>query len=228
MTGPVWLSWPLAALMAGSALYHLARLVTARHLGVPRRYDGDATHLVMSLAMAAMLVVPLSAGSAAAGFAVLLVPAAWFARGTLHALVQARSIGQPARQLAMGAAMLFMLGVSAGPASAATGSGPHAGMAGLHGMHAMAGLPGSAAGGGLLGGVTWSVGSTAVGLLVVLALVAAVQARELQVAVTGRPARVDDRAPGHSAPLLLARGPGLACQLAMSVAMAYMLALMLG
>ena len=101
----------------------------------------------------------------------------------------------------MGAAMLFMLGVSAGPASAATGSGPHAGMAG------MAGMPGSAAGGGLLGGVTWSVGSTAVGLLVVLA-VAAVQARELQVAV--------------------ARGPGLACQLAMSVAMAYMLALMLG
>ena len=225
MTGPVWLSWPLAALMAGSALYHLARLVTARHLGVPRRYDGDATHLVMSLAMAAMLVVPLSAGSAAAGFAVLLVPAAWFARGTLHALVQARSIGQPARQLAMGAAMLFMLGVSAGPASAATGSGPHAGMAGMHGM---AGMPGSAAGGGLLGGVTWSVGSTAVGLLVVLALVAAVQARELQVAVTGRPARVDDRAPGHSAQLLLARGPGLACQLAMSVAMAYMLALMLG
>ena len=219
MTGPVWLSWPLAALMAGSALYHLARLVTARHLGVPRRYDGDATHLVMSLAMAAMLVVPLSAGSAAAGFAVLLVPAAWFARGTLHALVQARSIGQPARQLAMGAAMLFMLGVSAGPASAATGSGPHAGMAGMHG---------GAAGGGLLGGLTWSVGSTAVGLLVVLALVAAVQARELQVAVTGRPARVDDRAPGHSAPLLLARGPGLACQLAMSVAMAYMLALMLG
>ncbi len=224
MTGPVWLSWPLAALMAGSALYHVARLVTARHLGVPRRYDGDATHLVMSLAMAAMLVVPLSAGSAAAGFAVLLVPAAWFARGTLHALVQARSIGQPARQLAMGAAMLFMLGVSAGPASAATGSGPHAGMAGMHGM---AGLPGSAAGGGLLGGVTWSVGSTAVGLLVVLALVAAVQARELQVAVAGRPAGLD-RAPGHSAQLLLARGPGLACQLAMSVAMAYMLALMLG
>ena len=223
MTGPVWLSWPLAALMAGSALYHVARLVTARHLGVPRRYDGDATHLVMSLAMAAMLVVPLSAGSAAAGFAVLLVPAAWFARGTLHALVQARSIGQPARQLAMGAAMLFMLGVSAGPASAATGSGPHAGMAGMHGM---AGMPGSAAGGGLLGGVTWSVGSTAVGLLVVLAVVAAVQARELQVAVAGRPAL--DRAPGHSAQLLLARGPGLACQLAMSVAMAYMLALMLG
>ena len=223
MTGPVWLSWPLAALMAGSALYHVARLVTARHLGVPRRYDGDATHLVMSLAMAAMLVVPLSAGSAAAGFAVLLVPAAWFARGTLHALLQARSIGQPARQLAMGAAMLFMLGVSAGPASAATGSGPHAGMAGMHGM---AGLPGSAAGGGLLGGVTWSVGSTAVGLLVVLAVVAAVQARELQVAVAGRPAL--DRAPGHSAQLLLARGPGLACQLAMSVAMAYMLALMLG
>lgn len=217
MTGPVWLSWPLAALMAGSALYHVARLVTARHLGVPRRYDGDATHLVMSLAMAAMLVVPLSAGSAAAGFAVLLVPAAWFARGTLHALVQARSIGQPARQLAMGAAMLFMLGVSAGPASAATGSGPHAGMAGMHG---------GAAGGGLLGGVTWSVGSTAVGLLVVLAVVAAVQARELQVAVAGRPAL--DRAPGHSAQLLLARGPGLACQLAMSVAMAYMLALMLG
>lgn len=223
MTGPVWLSWPLAALMAGSALYHVARLVTARHLGVPRRYDGDATHLVMSLAMAAMLVVPLSAGSAAAGFAVLLVPAAWFARGTLHALLQARSIGQPARQLAMGAAMLFMLGVSAGPASAATGSGPHAGMAGMHGM---AGMPGSAAGGGLLGGVTWSVGSTAVGLLVVLAVVAAVQARELQVAVAGRPAL--DRAPGHSAQLLLARGPGLACQLAMSVAMAYMLALMLG
>ena len=223
MTGPVWLSWPLAALMAGSALYHVARLVTARHLGVPRRYDGDATHLVMSLAMAAMLVVPLSAGAATAGFAVLLVPAAWFARGTLHALVQARSIGQPARQLAMGAAMLFMLGVSAGPASAATGSGPHAGMAGMHGM---AGLPGSAAGGGLLGGVTWSVGSTAVGLLVVLAVVAAVQARELHVAVVGRPAL--DRAPGHSAQLLLARGPGLACQLAMSVAMAYMLALMLG
>ena len=223
MTGPVWLSWPLAALMAGSALYHVARLVTARHLGVPRRYDGDATHLVMSLAMAAMLVVPLSAGSAAAGFAVLLVPAAWFARGTLHALLQARSIGQPARQLAMGAAMLFMLGVSAGPASAATGSGPHAGMAGMHGM---AGMPGSAAGGGLLGGVTWSVGSTAVGLLVVLAVVAAVQARELQVAVAGRPAL--DRAPGHSAQLLLARGPGLACQLAMSVAMSYMLALMLG
>ena len=147
------------------------------------------------------------------------MPAAWFARGTLQALVEARSYGQPARQLAMGVAMLFMLGVSAGPAAATTA--PHAGMSGGSGSGA------SADGIALLGGVTWSVGSTTVGLLVVVGLVAAAHVRELQVAAggPGQAAAVTRRRPGQ---LLLARRPGLACQLAMTVAMAYLLALMLG
>ena len=67
-----------AVLMVGSAVFHAGLLVAAGR--VPRRHphDLDLTHLVMSAAMAAMLVLPLGFGQATAWPMLVAVPAAWF------------------------------------------------------------------------------------------------------------------------------------------------------
>ena len=125
MTGPVWLSWPFAALMAASAVFHAARLVAARRAARAHRYDVDLTHLVMSGAMGVMLVLPVGSRQATTWSLVIAVPAGWFAARTVGAtrVGGVRALGGPARQLVMSAAMLFMLLVGSGSVAAAANTG---------------------------------------------------------------------------------------------------------
>src|SRR5665647_858427 len=78
MVGPIWLNWPFAGLMVISALYHAGRLVAARQCGRTQGYDDDLTHLVMSTAMAAMLVTSFGSHVAMAWSVVIGVPTLWF------------------------------------------------------------------------------------------------------------------------------------------------------
>lgn len=228
MVGPIWLSWLLASLMLFSALYHAGRVVAAgqrgRGLGFglgpthgPNHgYDDDLAHLVMSTAMAAMLVISFSAHIAMAWGVVIGVPLVWFILRACRVLTSggrsmtsggARAVIQPMQQVPMFAAMLFMLvvvGSSASVASAAsrvvTDGTATAGMA----------MPGMTMGGQVspdLGGSTWSVAVTSLVLVGVLCLVAVRHARQLRAAVATQ--RIS-----------------LGCQLAMSGTMIYLLALM--
>lgn len=228
MVGPIWLSWLLASLMLFSALYHGGRVVAAgqrgRGLGFglgpthgPHHgYHDDLAHLVMSTAMAAMLVISFSAHIAMAWGVVIGVPLVLFilragrvltAGGRSMTSGGARAVIQPMQQVPMFAAMLFMLvvvGSSAPAASAAsrvvTDGTAKAGMA----------MPGMTMGGQVspdLGGSTWSVAVTSLVLVGVLCLVAVRHARQLRAAVATQ--RIS-----------------LGCQLAMSGTMIYLLALM--
>lgn len=228
MVGPIWLSWLLASLMLFSALYHAGRVVAAgqrgRGLGFglgpthgPNHgYHDDLAHLVMSTAMAAMLVISFSAHIAMAWGVVIGVPLVWFilragrvvtSGGRSMTSGGARAVIQPMQQVPMFAAMLFMLAVvgsSAPTASAASGVVTD-GVA----APAMV-MPGMTMGGQVspdLGGSTWSVAVTSLVLVGVLCLVAVRHARQLRAAVATQ--RIS-----------------LGCQLAMSGTMIYLLALM--
>jgi hypothetical protein len=208
VTGPVWLSWPFAALMAASALFHAGRLVAARRAARPHRYDVDLTHLVMSGAMAVMLVLPVGSRQATTWSLGIAVPAGWFAARTVAAaqVGDFRALAGPARQLVMSAAMLFMLlvGVSSTASAATTG---------MNGMD-MGGMDMSGA-----RSAGWSSVSVASAAFVaVLGLVAGYYARELRVAGGVH----------RDGSWLLSRRPSLGCRLAMTSAMGYMLLLMLG
>ena len=210
MTGPVWLSWPFAALMAASAVFHAARLVAARRAARPHRYDVDLTHLVMSGAMAVMLVLPVGSRQATTWSLVIAVPAGWFAARTVAAAQVGgfRALAGPARQLVMSAAMLFMLLVGRQ----------------LHGVrrddrHDRDGHERRWTCAGHRAPAGWSsVSLTSAALVAVLGLVAGYYARELTVAVGVH----------RDGSWLLSRRPSLGCRLAMTSAMGYMLLLMIG
>jgi hypothetical protein len=209
VTGPVWLSWPFAALMGASAVFHAARLLAARRAARPHRYDVDLTHLVMSSAMAVMLVLPVGPRQATAWSLVIAVPAGWFTARTVSAaqVGDVRALGGPVRQLVMSAAMLFMLLVGGGSA-AASASGVAGTVLGMAGMD----MPGRDSTG-------WSpVALASAAFVALLGLVSGYYARELRVAVGV-----------HSdGTWLLSRRPSLGCRLAMTSAMGYLLVLMIG
>lgn len=244
MVGPIWLSWPFAGLMVISALYHAGRLVAARQSGRTHGYDDDLTHLVMSAAMAAMLVTSFGSHLAMAWSVVIGVPTLWFVLRAAMALASggrsllsggARALIQPLQHVPMCAATLFMLVVAGRSASTVA---PMA----MDGT-AMPGLamPGMATGGDIsqhLGGSTPSVAATSLVLVGVLCLVAARHAGQLRVAVATQhawsmPGRGDLQQPAggvflqqRASGLVLAPGLSLGCQLAMSATMIYMLVLM--
>ena len=231
MVGPIWLSWLLASLMLFSALYHAGRVVAAgqrgRGLGFglgpthgPHHgYDDDLAHLVMSTAMAAMLVISFSAHIAMAWGVVIGVPLVWFilragrvltSRGRSMTSGAARAAIQPMQQVPMFAAMLFMLVVAGSSASAAPAASAASRVVTDGTATAGMAMPGMTMGGQVspdLGGSTWSVAVTALVLVGVLCLVAVRHARQLRAAVATQ--RIS-----------------LGCQLAMSGTMIYLLALM--
>ncbi|HEX4698292.1 MAG TPA: DUF5134 domain-containing protein [Actinomycetes bacterium] len=133
MTGPAWLTWPLVLVVFGTGAFHAGRLLAARRQPSARRTDVDVSHLVMSVAMAAVLLRPAAGG--AAGWAVVVgLPAAWFAGRTADAALAGRveALGHAARQLAVAVVMLFMLSVPSRPS-------PSVGLAGF-GMVALLAL----------------------------------------------------------------------------------------
>lgn len=231
MVGPIWLSWLLASLMLFSALYHAGRVVAAgqrgRGLGFglgpthgPHHgYHDDLAHLVMSTAMAAMLVISFSAHIAMAWGVVIGVPLVWFilragrvltAGGRSMTSGGARAVIQPMQQVPMFAAMLFMLVVVGSSASAAPAASAASRVVTDGTATAGMAMPGMTMGGQVspdLGGSTWSVAVTSLVLVGVLCLVAVRHARQLRAAVATQ--RIS-----------------LGCQLAMSGTMIYLLALM--
>lgn len=231
MVGPIWLSWLLASLMLFSALYHAGRVVAAgqrgRGLGFglgpthgPHHgYHDDLAHLVMSTAMAAMLVISFSAHIAMAWGVVIGVPLVWFILRAGRVLTSggrsmtsggARAVIQPMQQVPMFAAMLFMLVVVGSSASAAPAASAASRVVTDGTATAGMAMPGMTMGGQVspdLGGSTWSVAVTSLVLVGVLCLVAVRHARQLRAAVATQ--RIS-----------------LGCQLAMSGTMIYLLALM--
>ena len=132
MGGPGWLADIFAALMLTVALYCAARLVAARWWRRLTELDTDATHVVMGVAMAGMLVSGLRTLSAGAWEGVFAAGAVWFGRGTLQARRGASASPwrclHPAPHIVECAAMLYMFLLL--PASPAV-RGAAAGMASL-------------------------------------------------------------------------------------------------
>jgi len=85
VTAPVWLSGCFAALMLAIAVYCVGRLVASRWWRRPTELDTDASHIVMGVAMAGMLVPGLRVLPATLWEGVFAAGAAWFGYQALHA-----------------------------------------------------------------------------------------------------------------------------------------------
>jgi hypothetical protein len=223
MAGPIWLDWIFATLMALAALFHAGRLLAARQHGPHRGCEADLTDLVMSSAMAVLLIINFGTHIPMTWALIIGLPTVWLIFRALRALTSKSSAAgssgalTPATQhLPMYAAMLFMLVVSGRSASTTP-------------TEAMSGMT---MGGPLsqgLGGSTPLVTLTTLVFVGVLGLVAARHAGQLRGAITTQRAwPIPDRSDRRKVigELVLAPGPSLLCQLAMSGTMIYMLVLM--
>jgi hypothetical protein len=127
MAGPSWLAGTFAAVMILIAAYSAARFLFARRRGRATETDADALHVVMGTAMAGMLVPRLNVLPASVWAAVFAIAAAWFG---WHA-VRRRSPGTPSAfqcrypvpHLIECAAMVYMLLPAATPRPARAGPG---------------------------------------------------------------------------------------------------------
>lgn len=223
MAGPVWLNSIFAALMALAALFHAGRLLAASHSRPHRGHEGDLTDLVMSSAMAVLLIVNLGAPMPASWALIIGLPGLWLILRALRDLISkpsaagsSRALTPAMQQLPMYAAMPFMLLVSGRSVSRIP-------------MEAMAGMTMGGPVGQNLGGSTPLVTLTTVGLIGVLGIGAARYAGQLRGAIATQRAWP---LPGSSGrrkvvgELVLAPGPSLLCRMAMSGTMIYMLMLM--
>jgi hypothetical protein len=135
-TGQAWVGYPLAGVMVATAVYCLARIVISVRAGRPAGRLLDATHVLMALTMAGMLVPSFALPWSAALQAVFGAGAALFG----WRAIRSRHV-HPLPHALLCAATVYMLGRQQGAQPAA-----------------MAG-PGTAAlvlALGLLGGVVWS------------------------------------------------------------------------
>ena len=223
MAGPVWLNSIFTALMALAALFHACRLLASRHHSPHRGHEGDLTDLLMSLVMAVLLIVSFGAHMRMTWALIIGLPTVWLILRALRALTSRSSsagswgaLTPAAQRLPMYAAMLFMLLVSGRSASTT----PTEAMAGMT-------MGGSVSQG--FGGSTPLVTLTTVVFVGVLGLVAARHAGQLRGAIaTQRAWPIPDGSDRRKVigELVLAPGPSLLCQLAMSGTMIYMLVLM--
>jgi hypothetical protein len=113
MAGPSWLAGSFAAVMILIAVYSAGRLVVSRARGRATEFDADGLHAVMGTAMAGMLTPRLSLLPDGIWATVFGIAAAWFG---WHA-IQARGSGRagvlrcryPVPHLVECVAMLYML-----------------------------------------------------------------------------------------------------------------------
>ena len=243
MAGPSWLAGTFAAVVILAGAYSASRLVISLRRGRATEPDADALHAVMGAAMAGMLVPRLSVLPGGVWLVIFGIAAAWFGWRAVRARGFAAVVGSPFRlpvpHLIECVAMLYMLLPVHGP-------GPAHGQAGMAmgGMGAYAGPAGSfpvlavILALFMLGYIVWTTDRLA--SLARARVAAAGSGRDGQsaawvpVAVTphaaadapGRPATGTRRGDQAGGPVL---APGLATcgKLAMSIAMGYMLLLML-
>jgi hypothetical protein len=136
MLGIASLQWVLTAAFSAAALFHLVRCARPVGAGRPpadRHRTSEALHLVMCVAMIAMLWPWGARVPAAAWIGTFTVSAGWFVTRTV------RSAGRrwvPAFFATSAAAMIWM---GAAPAHASPGGGQHHGMAMADGSHVSGG-----------------------------------------------------------------------------------------
>ena len=209
MTGPSWLAGTFAAVMILIAVYSAGRLCFAWLRGRATETDADALHIVMGTAMAGMLVPRLSILPGGMWVAVFAAAAAWFGWHAIHGPYTAGSARcrYPVPHLIECAAMVYMLLPAAAPRPAQ----PSPGMA-MPGMGASAGLPALPVVLALFmtGYIVWTTDH--------LAALARSRTRPR----SARPRRGNLARQTQLAPKLAA-----GCKIAMSIAMGYMLILML-
>jgi Domain of unknown function (DUF5134) len=141
VAGPSWLAGAFAAAMIVIALYCAGRLALSRLWQRETEVDADGIHVVMGVAMAGMLVPRLSPLPRSAWEAVFGVAAAWFAwqaiRGHCGSTPGSWRCPYPVPHLVECAAMLYML--LAVPSSRPGGAGSGMPMPGMGGSPAAAG-----------------------------------------------------------------------------------------
>ena len=142
MAGPSWLAGTFAAVVILAGAYSASRLVISLRRGRATEPDADALHAVMGAAMAGMLVPRLSVLPGGVWLVIFGIAAAWFGWRAVRARGFAAVVGSPFRlpvpHLIECVAMLYMLLPVHGP-------GPAHGQAGMAmgGMGAYAGPAGS-------------------------------------------------------------------------------------
>ena len=119
MAGPSWLAGTFAAVMILIAAYSASRLAVSRLRGRPTETDADALHVVMGGAMAGMLMPRLNVLPDSVWAAVFVIAAAWFGwhaiRGRGPGISGASRCRYPVPHLIECAAMLYMLAPAARP-----------------------------------------------------------------------------------------------------------------
>ena len=107
MSAPAWLAGSFAALMIMIAVCCATRLAVSRLRGKNTEHDADALHILMGMAMAAMLEPRLTPVPVTAWRAVFAAAAAWFAWQAIRP--GRRAGGHPAAHAVECAAMVYML-----------------------------------------------------------------------------------------------------------------------
>jgi len=113
MAGPPWAAGAFAAVTILTAAYSASRLAVSRLRGQATEIDADALHAVMGTAMAGMLVPRLNVLPDSAWAAVFAIAAAWFGWHAIRARGRGTSgvsrCRYPVPHLIECAAMLYML-----------------------------------------------------------------------------------------------------------------------
>jgi hypothetical protein len=240
MAGPPWLAVTFAAVLILIAGYSAGRLIYARLRRRPVETDADVLHAVMGTAMAGMLVPRLNVLPASVWAAMFAMAAAWFG---WHA-IRRRNPGvsrcrHPVPHLIESAAMVYMLVSAAQFQPATTGSGMA--MPGM-GAGPAVGFPALAAVLALfmIGYIIWTTDRLTTLARAKTTAASPIPARGHPPNVTiasapGRPSPTASTTPSgtatrHSDPAarpMLAPKLAACCKIAMSIAMSYMLILML-
>ncbi len=234
MAGPSWLAGTFAAVMILIAAYSAGRLLFAWLRRRATETDADALHAVMGTAMAGMLVPRLNVLPGSVWATVFAAAAAWFGwhairvRGTV--VPGASRCRYPVPHLIESAAMVYMLMPAAGqrPAHA----GPAMVMPGMSVSAApAAGFPALAAVLALfmIGYIIWTTDRLAT-LARAKATTASPRVTRDHPAVAAAPAEPSGTRPRHgnlAGQAMLAPKLASCCKIAMSIAMGYMLILML-
>jgi Domain of unknown function (DUF5134) len=119
-TGPSWLAGAFAAVMIATAVYCAGRIIAARWWRRPTGYDVDAVHVLMGTAMAGMLSPGLRFGPAAGWEIVFGAAAGWFGwRAWNGRGLAGHRPAQHVQHLLASLAMLYML-LAVGPAASGT------------------------------------------------------------------------------------------------------------
>jgi hypothetical protein len=239
MAGPSWLAGAFAAVVILAGAYSASRLAISLRRGRATESDADALHAVMGAAMAGMLLPRLSVLPDGVWAVIFGIAAAWFGGRAVRARGFAAA-GPPFRlpvpHLIECAAMLYMLLVHGRrPAMAMPGMGAPAGPAGSFPVLAVVLAL------FMLGYIVWTTDRLTSLVRARTAVAGPGRNRDRQPSAAvraavprgsagdaaGPPAAPGDRRVGQDGRLVLASGLAACGKLAMSLAMGYMLILML-